>query len=258
MLIKTLSIWAGGSMSIEKSVSLHRLARMDANLRRVIRAKTKEGAMKRTDTGTIVGIALAGAGVLFLLLNLGLLAPVAPAIWVLLFALGGGAFLTVFWRDRAAWWALIPGFVLLSIGALIGLSEFAPAFDDTWGGSLVLGGIGLSFWAVYLTSRARWWAIIPGGVLLTLAALAGMSTRLAGQDLGWVFFLGLALTFGLVYLLPGAERRNTWAIYPAAGLLAMALLTMASMGPVINLIWPLALIVAGLYLAYRTLRVQPR
>jgi hypothetical protein len=41
-------------------------------------------------------------------------------------------------------------------------------------------------------------------------------------------------------------------------LLLMALLIMVAMGQVIDLLWPIALILAGLYLAYRTLRVQPR
>jgi hypothetical protein len=216
----------------------------------------EEVEMKRTDSNIIVGVVLMGAGLLFLLLNLGLLGAAQSAIWAAAFALGGVAFLAVFGRDRARWWALIPGFVLLSIGALIGLTEFAPSFDDALGGVLVLGGISLSFWAVYLTDRARWWAVIPGGALLTLAALVGLSTRGAGEDLAWVLFLGLALTFGLVYLLPTGAGRNRWAIYPAGVLLVIALLIMGAMGQLLNILWPLALILAGLYIAYRTLRVQ--
>jgi hypothetical protein len=212
--------------------------------------------MRRTDTNVVVGLLLAGAGILFLLLNLGLLSPAEDAIWTVLFILGGAAFLAAYGRDRARWWALIPGFVLLSLGALIGLSAFVPAFDERWGGSLVLGGIGLSFWAVYLNDRAHWWAIIPGGVLLTLATIAGLSDYVPGEQIGGILFLGLALTFGLVYLLPFGEARQRWAIYPAAVLLIMALLIMASVGQVINLLWPLALILAGLYIAYRTLRVR--
>jgi hypothetical protein len=210
--------------------------------------------MKRTDTNILVGLMLLGAGFLFLLVNLGLLDSAAAAIWAAVFAAGGAAFLTVFWRDRAHWWALIPGFVLLSIGTLIGLNEFAPSFDEAWGGALVLGGISLSFWMIYLTDRARWWAVIPGGVLLSVAALVILSQQFPGQDLGWVIFLGMALTFGLVYLLPAGEGRNRWAIYPAAVLLVMALLLMAMMGQAINILWPIALILAGLYITYRRLR----
>jgi hypothetical protein len=210
--------------------------------------------MKRTDTNILVGLMLLGAGILFLLLNLGLLGPAEAAIWAAVFAAGGGAFLAVFWRDRAHWWALIPGFVLLSIGTLIGLNEYVPSFDEAWGGALVLGGISLSFWMIYLTDRLRWWAVIPGGVLLSVTTLVILSAQFPGQELSWVIFLGMALTFGLVYLLPAGEGRNRWAIYPAGVLLVMALLLMAMMGQAINILWPIALILAGLYIAYRRLR----
>jgi hypothetical protein len=77
--------------------------------------------MKRTDTTIIAGIALMAAGALFLFENLGFLGPLQNSVWALLFGAGGIVFLTTFWRDRARWWALIPGFTLLSLGALIGL-----------------------------------------------------------------------------------------------------------------------------------------
>ena len=60
--------------------------------------------------------------------------------------------------------------------------------------------------------------------------------------------------FGLVYLLPTNQGRMKWAIYPAAALLAMAVLVMAAMGQVATLLWPTALILAGVYMVYRTLR----
>jgi hypothetical protein len=42
-------------------------------------------AMKRTDTTMLVGLMLAGAGVMFLLLNLGILGAAASAFWALAF-----------------------------------------------------------------------------------------------------------------------------------------------------------------------------
>lgn len=213
--------------------------------------------MKRMDTNMLVGLVLSGAGILFLLLNLGILGPAQAAIWVVIFLAGGVAFLALFWRDRERWWALIPGFTLLSIGMLIGIDEFAPSLAGPSSGALVLGGVSLSFWAVYLTDRARWWAVIPGGVLLSLVAIVILSGYMPGQELGWVLFLGLALTFGLVYLLPTGERRNRWAIYPAAVMLLMALLLMATMGQMINILWPLLLIAGGIALIWRRRKGVP-
>lgn len=200
---------------------------------------------------------LIGAGVLLLLENFGLLGPADNLIWTLLFALGSGIFFAVFLNNRAQWWALIPGFALLSITALSGIDQFFPAFAASWGGALVLGGIGVSFWTIYALRREHWWAIIPGGVLFTLALITVLSTILPGEDTGGVFFLGLAATFGLVALVPTPHGQMKWALIPATVLGVMGVAILSSTLELLNLIWPLALIVVGLYLVYRTINPQP-
>jgi hypothetical protein len=212
--------------------------------------------MKRVETNIVVGLALVGMGALFLLQNLGVLGLFQTLVWALLFVGGGVAFLSLFWRARERWWALIPGFTLLSLGVLIGLDGIIPGGAGAWGGALFLGGISLGFWAVYLTDRARWWALIPAGVLLTLALVAGLADRIEGMEVGGLFFLGLACTFLLVYLLPTAGGRMRWALVPASAMLVMALLLTAGSIAAIDLFWPLALILVGLYLAFRSLRLR--
>jgi len=208
--------------------------------------------MKRIDGSRLLGLALVGAGLLFLLQNLGFFGSLQSAFWALIFGAAGVGFLAALARNSAHWWAAIPGCALLGIGLLIALDVLAPALASDWGGPLFLGMLGLGFWVVYLVRRAYWWAIIPGGVLFTLALVAGMSETMVSDAAGWVFFMGLSATFGLVYLLPTNEGRKQWAIYLAAALLAMAVLVMAAMGQVANMVWPTALILAGVYLMYRT------
>lgn len=207
--------------------------------------------MKRVDRYLIEALVLIGLGILFLLQNLGILGGVAGLIWALAFTAGGVAFLVVFLRNSGNWWAAIPGSTLLGIGALIGLDELIPAHAGSWGGALVLGMISLGFWLVYLTGRQRWWAVIPGGVLLTLAAVASLTENTSGMDLGWVFFLGLGLTFGLVAMLPTPDGHMRWALIPAAIMMAMALLILAVAEPIFNVLWPLLLIVGGIALIWR-------
>src|SRR6266700_3134018 len=79
----------------------------------------QQGEMKRIETSIIVGMVLIGAGVLFLLQNLGVLGPVGNVVRALLFVVGGGAFLMAFAIKPGHWWALIPGFALLGLGALL-------------------------------------------------------------------------------------------------------------------------------------------
>ena len=153
--------------------------------------------MRRVEVHVVGGILLVAAGALFLLQNFGILA-VGAYVWPLLFGAGGAVFLYVFLTNRANWWAVIPGFVLLSLATLIALDQFAPQVGETWGGALFLCGIGAAFWVVYFTKREQWWAVIPGGVLLTIGLVTGLSSVLEGVEMGGVFFLGLGLTFGLL------------------------------------------------------------
>jgi len=70
-----------------------------------------------------VAIALIVAGVLFLLRNFGILGPVINLVWIVLFAAGGVTFLWVYAANHERWWAIIPGFALLGLAAVIGFGE---------------------------------------------------------------------------------------------------------------------------------------
>jgi hypothetical protein len=208
--------------------------------------------MNRSKSGPIWGALLVLAGLFLLLQNLGVLA-VGVGGWLapILFGAGGLAFLAVYAGNREHWWSLIPGFVLLSIGALISLDQVAPRMAATWGGSLFLGGISVAFWLILLTRRENWWAVIPAGVLTTLATVAGLGQIGTGLETGSLFFLGLAATFGLVYLLPTPEGRMRWALFPAVIMFVLGVVTLLATAAVVQYLWPLALILLGVYLLLR-------
>jgi len=213
--------------------------------------------MKRFDARTVnaVGaILLIGVGILLLLQNFGILVGVVALIWSLIFGAGGLVFLYVFLTNRVHWWALIPGFALLSLAALIALDEFFPRVGDALGGTIFLGGIGLAFWVIYFLNREHWWAVIPGGVMFTVALVAGLDAVFEGLEMGGVVLLGIGLTFGLLSLLPTPQGRMRWALIPAAVLLVMGLLITAATTGILQYFWPAALIVVGLYLLFRMFR----
>jgi len=212
--------------------------------------------MKRLEIRVVGAILLIAAGVLFLLQNLGILGGALSLLWTLVFAAAGAVFLYTFLTDQTNWWAIIPGFALLSLAATVALSELAPESADPWTGTLFLTGIGMGFWAIYLTNRQHWWAVIPGGVLITLGVVAGLSSVLEGEQTGGIFFLGLGLTFGLLSRLQTPEGRMKWALIPAAVLLVMGLLLTAAATAIFTYIWPASLILVGLYLILRTLISQ--
>jgi hypothetical protein len=206
----------------------------------------------------VVGALLVLFGALALVQALGLIGPseiLVSGLVALLFVGGGVAFLAVLLRDRRQWWAVIPGLVLTSIGVIVAYETFLPNAPDTFAGSIFLGGISLAFWLVYLLDRRQWWAVIPGGVLLTLAFIAGTANT-AFADNGAAFFFGLGLTFVVVALLPNMGRNLRWAWIPAAVMLVMGAFLSLSATNLINYVWPVALILAGGYLVFRAYRKQ--
>ena len=200
----------------------------------------------------IGGILLIAAGVIFLLNNLGLIEVDWEMIIGPIFALGGVIFLLVFVLNTEDWWALIPGFVLIAIGVIIFMDQNFETAADLWSGAVFLGLLGLSFWLIYIFHRDFWWPIIPGGVLLTLAGVTLLPDE--GLLAGVVFFIGMAITFGLVYILPKPSGRLKWALYPAGILLAIGALVYLGAENLIDYIWPVALLIAGGYVVYRALK----
>lgn len=208
--------------------------------------------MGRLKTETVWGLLLVAFGVLYLLRNFGYLGNSWNAIFPLLFAAAGAALLALFAINRSAWWALLPGFALLGLAGTTALDLASAGLTQAWGGPVFLGGLSLGFWSVYVVRRKLWWAIIPGGVLLTLAALAALPDQSGGQS-SRVFFFGMALTFTLVYVL----SRIRWAAYPAALLFVVGALLSIGIGPLVGYIWPIVLIAFGLFLVVRVLRSPP-
>lgn len=209
--------------------------------------------MKKLGTPLVWGLLLIAIGLLVLLQNLGVLGGNLALIWAIIFAVVGVRFLYIFLMDRKVWWPLIPSFTLFGLAGLLLIETLFPGGAGTWGGALFLGSIALSFWAVYLVSRDNWWAVIPGGVLLTLAVVAGIGDTLGGVDSGAIFFLGLSLTFFLVALLPTPEGRMRWAWIPAGVLFVLSLVVLSQSAGLLIYIWPVALILAGLFFLVRAL-----
>jgi hypothetical protein len=206
--------------------------------------------MKYLASRTVWGILLIAGGIIFLLQNMKVIY-LGDLFWAAVFVLAALPFFSVSWCDRRQWWGLIPGMVLLSIAAIIFLNFAFPAVEGQWGGMVFLGGIGLAFFLIYFFKRANWWAIIPGGVLFTLAFIAGFAEMMQGIATGGVFFLGLGLTFILVAILPNPEGQMKWAFIPGGILTAIGLIMAAFSASLFGYVWPAALILLGLYLILR-------
>jgi hypothetical protein len=198
--------------------------------------------MKRFDPQIVFGLLLLTGGALALLQSMGYLENASDVFWGGLFIAMGLLFLVLLFGGH--WWGVFPGFTLLALGVLI----FLPDGLDDFGGLIFLGGIGLSFWVSYATApRERWWALIPAGVLTTLAIVTVAADRFGEFQTAGFFFFGLSITFLLVALLAGMR----WAYWPAMILGVMGLLGLASLFEVLNYVWAVALMGVGGFLLFR-------
>ncbi len=197
------------------------------------------------------GVVLIVGGILFLLQALNVLKG-GDLFWGLMFIVLGCILLSGFWTNRSQWWFLVPGMLFLGLGAGMLSNALLPEdISNPLEGVFILGGLGLGFWLVYYFNPANWWAIIPGGVMVSLAVVSVLDEAYPNKDTGGVFLIGLGLTFALLAILP--RLRMTWALIPAFVLAAIGFIPLAGQFSIVNYIWPAVLILAGLFVLVREL-----
>jgi hypothetical protein len=175
-------------------------------------------------------------GMVFLLAGGGMLAgqffgaTMTGPVFMFLFALG---FLGLVFWSKKNWWAIIPGGIFSSGGLAAALDILIPHSKVT--GPVFLFLLAATFIIVVILSKKNWWAMIPGGIFFSIGLVAVLENYIPHEEypslpntptMGvyvWVLILGLAATFGALWLLSKTQSTN-WAEYPAAGLLAIAVL----------------------------------
>ncbi|MBC8335588.1 MAG: hypothetical protein ISR59_11955 [Anaerolineales bacterium] len=212
--------------------------------------------MKRFDVRIIFGFVLTIIGSIFLLENLGILHGGFNLLWAILIASAGAAALYVYAINRENWWALIPGCTLTAIGLNIALGVISPQLENMLGGGIILGGIALAFWMVFFTNRSYWWAIIPAGILSSIAVVDVLDSILPYGQTDGLFLIGFGMTFLLLGFLPGYDNQLKWAFIPGGILTLIGVLSLPFMEILFNIIWPLLLIGAGGYVIYKNFRKQ--
>jgi hypothetical protein len=150
-----------------------------------------------------------------------------------LFASMALPFFAAFAADRKQRWLLIPGTFLSAFTVFIAMPA---SVQDVWSGVSFFLLLALTFIITYFLTKRSWWALIPAGIsasfgLVVMAEIliphpnyAPLPNTLEFGDFTWVLFLGLAATFGAVWLHRKTEATD-WAKYPAVGLFVVAVLS---------------------------------
>lgn len=207
---------------------------------------------------TIFGILLILAGSLLALQQFGYLGGnVGDALFTGLWALGAIYFGNMFLRDRSQWWFALVALILTGITVTNVLDLLVPQLGEIIGGGLFLGAIGAGFLVAYARQRSNWWAIIPAGVLFTLAIISVVDD-LPGLNLpfdsGALLFFGIGLTFLALSLMNIDGQRLSWALIPAVVLVAFGLFVGFGEAESWNYIWPSLIILFGAYFLISSLR----
>ncbi len=201
--------------------------------------------------------ALIPGGVMLFLALTTLLVDSAGGEWVgtlLLWMIALG-FLGAYMSKRTRTWALLVAYITAVLGiapAMASSEAVAPYY-----GAVFMLAIAAPFFVVYFRSPGRWWAIIPASAMtliavIVLAGIAGwIRTENEGGYVSAFLMAGLAGAFAVIWLRHG----KPWAkiVTIVLGALAVAAVLFAANSAVL---WPVAIILVGVYLLYSSMRTK--
>ena len=117
--------------------------------------------------------------------------------------------LAAFAADRKQRWLLIPATCLSAFTIFIAIPD---SVQNAWSGSIFFLLLALAFIVTYFLTKRSWWTLIPAGTSASFGLVAMAENLIPHTDhpslpntlefgvFTWVLFLGLAATFGTVWL----------------------------------------------------------
>jgi len=166
---------------------------------------------------SFLGLLFIIAGILVLLVSLGLLQGGYANLWIISILIVNCSFF-ILSRDRLTWGQRIFGFMLLSLGAT------GVAGDKA--GLIALTSTSLGFFLSYFFgSKPSWWLLVPAGIFTGLSLYFWLGELLPVWDAVPIMLLIFSGTFTLLYLLPADYGGREWALLPALGLIVLTVVS---------------------------------
>jgi len=172
--------------------------------------------MKVNSTNFLFGIFLIILGVFFILSTAFDFRLEDAYIVALVFFSLGIVLLLAYFVFHNKLWSLITGIASLFIASAVYIHESRILPDDTIGALLFIL-VGMAFLTALRSGKKNWWAIIPAGFSFMFAAhvLIDMNWWNADRYHGVVFFAGVGIIFGIIYLIKDKTYQLDWAKYPS-------------------------------------------
>lgn len=171
----------------------------------------------------VLGVVLIVLGSVFFALNLvGVETPLLEPGLLFLGAIAGGCLAAYVYTG---WYGLlIPGCVLASLWLTTTLVELIPTWPGDLDGAIILAGLGVSFFAIYLVDRARTrrrriWPVWVGGELAFVSILVALGGLIPEVLFGSLFIAVPGVVLLVIYF----WRRIYPLLIPACYMIAIGL-----------------------------------
>jgi len=102
-------------------------------------------------------------------------------------------FLVGYLRDRSRWGLLIPAYILVAVGIMVGLIGLG-VLDDLLIPAYVMFAVSIPFLVVYARDPKQWWPLIPGGIM----AIIGLSFLIAEDAVQYIGAITLVILGGWI------------------------------------------------------------
>lgn len=172
---------------------------------------------------TVLGVVLIVLGSVFFALNLmGVETPLLEPGLLFLGAIAGGCLAAYVYTG---WYGLlIPGCILASLWLTSTLVDLIPTWRGDLDGAIILAGLGVSFFAIYLVDRARTgrrriWPVWAGVGLVLFSIPVALSGFAPETFIGALFVAGPGVVLLAIYL----WRRAYPLLIPACYMIAIGL-----------------------------------
>ena len=143
--------------------------------------------------------------------------------------------------NRKHWWLLIPAYILIlaavetAINTSIPSSFLHGASKSTFlvaysSGAGIMFLLSVPFFVVYFMSKKSWWSLIPAVGLTGIGMVVALQALQPDRDnsLVGIYTGSLLLVFAAIFGVLWLRRKvqpTSWALYPAVGLCALAILS---------------------------------
>jgi hypothetical protein len=157
--------------------------------------------------------------------------------------------------SRRAFWAGLVSYIMIVLGMVM-LTSMSLRLELI--GSMIMFAIALPFFCVYfLSPEARWWALIPAGVLgttglMVTASLFPVLSNYSYSDRAAqaLLYLGIAAIFSVLWL----RYHQRWA--SVVVITAVLIASIVGINSGFHQYWPLLAILLGVYMLYSAFRNQ--